>query len=76
MIFGADVGVPLAPPSFASISQPLEKCTYFLAHPREGIYLRVSVLEAYGSWTRATRTSLRTPFGQSSQKSPSTHSGE
>ena len=35
MIFGADVGVPLSPPSFASISQPLEKCSYFLAHARE-----------------------------------------
>ena len=37
MIFGADVGVPLAPPSLASISQPLEKCSYLLAHAREDI---------------------------------------
>ena len=37
MIFGADVGVPLTPPSFASISQSLEKCSYFLAHAREDI---------------------------------------
>jgi hypothetical protein len=38
MIFGADVGVPLAPPSLASISQPLEKCSYLLAHAREEGY--------------------------------------
>jgi len=37
MIFGADVRVPLPPPSFASSSQPLEKFSYFLAHAREDI---------------------------------------
>jgi hypothetical protein len=47
MIFGADVGVPFAPPSFASISQPLEKCSYFLAHPREDI---PSGIGAKGLW--------------------------
>ena len=35
MIFGADVGVPLAPPSLASIPQPFEQFPYFLDHPRE-----------------------------------------
>jgi hypothetical protein len=47
MIFGADVGVPLPPPSFAPISQPLEKCSYFLAHPREDI---PSGIGARGFW--------------------------
>jgi hypothetical protein len=47
MIFGADVGVPFPPPSFASISQPLEKCSYFLAHAREDI---PSGIGARGLW--------------------------
>jgi hypothetical protein len=37
MIFGADVGVPLPPPSLASIPQPFEQFSYFLDHPREDI---------------------------------------
>jgi hypothetical protein len=47
MIFGADVGVSLPPPSFASISQPLEKCSYYLAHAREDI---PSGIGARGLW--------------------------
>jgi hypothetical protein len=37
MIFGTDIGVPLSPPSLASVSQMLEQLGYFLAHPREDI---------------------------------------
>jgi len=37
MIFGADVGVPLASPSLASISQMLEQLAYLLAHAIEDI---------------------------------------
>ena len=47
MIFGADVGVPLPPPSLASISQSLDKCSYFLAHAREDI---PSGIGARGLW--------------------------
>jgi hypothetical protein len=73
MIFGADGGVSLPPPSFASISQPLEKCSYFLAHAREDI---PSGIGARGLWVLdQSNTNFQERHDSEVRPAPSPRSG-